>query len=307
MNAVTTRAAGAIASLSSLKQGLQNVAAHIPATNTDPFMRMEKDGNWVYGADNIEVEDGSIWAVNPLSLKHGYSCWTNYDAALKKKNDKLGEVMVSMNAPKPDRSTLQDFDPWKWSDQLSFQLICTNGADKGEQALYSTTSVGGMNVVAKLVNAIMEQLDKDPEHPVPLIELESDSYNHKQYGKTFVPVFNIKGWTELSDELPDMDDAEVEDVAETVVETKAVEAPARKRKAAETKATPAKEEPKPADAPVDGTKAVSKADLLRAQLAALEAEEAEGADEPTEEPAASKPEPQTSAAGGEVRRRRRVA
>jgi hypothetical protein len=30
-----------------------------------PFLRLLKSGEWVYSADDVEVQEDSIWAVNP--------------------------------------------------------------------------------------------------------------------------------------------------------------------------------------------------------------------------------------------------
>ena len=33
-----------------------------------PLLRLLRDGIWVYGQENIEVQEGSHWAVNPMQL-----------------------------------------------------------------------------------------------------------------------------------------------------------------------------------------------------------------------------------------------
>lgn len=221
MNDLTTNPAStAIGALAGLRQGLANVRQSIPQTG-DAFLRLLKDGGWVYGAENIEVEDGSTWAVNPLSLRHGWVSWTDHK---NQKNEVAGEVMVPMTAPLPLQTDLRDTG-WKWDQQVAFQLKCMSGEDTGEQTLYKTVSVGGMNAVAKLVSDIMAQLDKDPEHPVPIVRLLSDSYLHKVYGKTYVPVFKIVGWATMTD-APEI----VEDTPKAKPAAAAVaEAPVRRR------------------------------------------------------------------------------
>lgn len=252
MSQVANRSANAVAALQGLKQGLQNVQASLPATMTDALLRMGKDGIWVYGAENIEVEEGSLWAVNPMSIRHGYACWTNYDVKEKKKNELLGEVMVSAGQPKPLRTDLQDLG-WSWSDQISFSLKCLNGEDKGMQVLYKTTSVGGINATGKVLEALIAQLDKDPEHPVPVLELGNDHYDHKQYGKTYVPIMTVKRWEALTDAMPDLDAPEVEDVKDATTTVAAEAAPARRRGAAAAETV--KEETAPAAAEPAGSPA----------------------------------------------------
>jgi hypothetical protein len=231
MSQVAHRTASAVAALQGLKAGLQNVRASLPTSMTDALLKMGKDGIWVYGAENIEVEAGALWAINPMSIRHGYACWTNYDVKEKKKNELLGEVMVLAGQAKPLKSDLSDLG-WDWADQISFSAMCLNGEDKGTQVLYKTTSVGGINAVGKVLDALVAQLDKDPDHPVPVIELDTDSYTHKQWGKTYVPIMVIKRWMELTDTLPDMDAPETEDVKEAATTAAAEAAPARRRGAA---------------------------------------------------------------------------
>lgn len=243
----TSAASTAVAALAGLRQGLANVRQSIPQTG-DPFLRLLKDGGWVYSAENIEVEDGSTWAVNPMSLRHGWVSWTDNK---NEKNKIVGEIMVPMTAPIPLETELRDTG-WRWDRQVSFQLKCMSGEDMGEQTLYKTVSVGGMNAVSKLVGDIMAQLDKDPEHPVPIIQLLSDSYLHKVYGKTYVPVFRVVGWASMT-AAPDVVDYDSEGKADAAPaaaqETAAAEAPVRRRGSAAAQETVAAAAPAPAAPP----------------------------------------------------------
>jgi hypothetical protein len=207
-NEVTNRAAGALAALGNLKSGLANVQAAIPVAGGEPILRMGRDGIWLYGQDNIEVEDGSEWAANPLSLKHGYICWKKIPEGSKEKPEKLGELLVSMYDAKPVKTSLPDYGH-PWAEQTSITFKCLNGTDEGTQVDYKPSSVGGSNAMAELIGEIMAQLDKDPAHPVPVIALESDSYMHPQYKKTYVPVLKIVRWI-------GMDGVAAEDVDEAV-------------------------------------------------------------------------------------------
>lgn len=306
-NLQTAAAGGALAALQNLRTGLQNVQAALPATGGDPFLRMEKDGSWVYGQENVEVERGSLWAMNILSIKHGYSCWTNYEqepGKARKKNEKLGENMVPSHLPKPILPTPVQHagEEWPWRDQVSFMLMCTNGEDKGTQVLYPTTSVGGISAINKLISEIAAQLDKDPNHPVPLIELLSDSYVHKVYGKTYVPILEIRGWAPFADDLANID-AEVEDAKEAVAEAPAP----KRRRASSVPATRAEPQPQPQveQAP---TAPAGETPLQKMRRELAEAEAAEAAAlakaQGVEETRAAATEVAAAATTGQVRRRR---
>lgn len=278
MNNIVNRgaAAGALASLSQLKTGLQNVSSTIVTPGGTPILRLLKDGSWVYGAENVEVEDGSLWAVNPYSLQHGWVSWT--DKPGNQSNEIVGEVMVPMTSPLPVHSDLQNTG-WDWDQQLSVELQCITGADKGTTVQYKVTSVGGMNAIKALITELMKQLDTDETRPVPVVSLDHDTYMHKKHGKVYVPVIGVQKWVELTAEAP---------AAEDEPEPKAKpEKPARQRQS-----VPQTRSAEPADATADVkvTDADRKAALL-AQLAELEKGEVEDAEteEVAEAPAPDAP------------------
>lgn len=215
-----TAAAGALAALGNLKQGLQNVQSGIRVPGGEPILRMGRDGIWIYGADNVEVEGGSLWAINPMSLTHGFICWKVIPEGSKEKPELLGEETRSMFQPLPGKESLPDYGH-PWAEVLSVQLKCVSGEDEGEQTLYKTSSTGGLRVMKELIGSIMEAIDKHPETPVPVVQLKADSYAHKQYGKTYFPVIAIEKWVSM------------EGVAEAPAETPKTEtAPTTRRQAA---------------------------------------------------------------------------
>jgi hypothetical protein len=76
------------------------------------ILKMDKTGHWVFGADQTEVDAGSLWAVNPFSFVHGYIAWGEGEV--------LGEKMVSITTPLPE---LEAAPPgakrgWAWKGML---------------------------------------------------------------------------------------------------------------------------------------------------------------------------------------------
>lgn len=198
MNDVATQSGGstALAALQSLKTGLANVRQTIPTAGGDPILKFSK-GDWLYGQDEVEVEKGSQWAVNPLSIMHGYIAWKDRPEGSTEPAERLGEVMVPMTQMKPTEDKLPPLPadkPGTWSDQVMMQMKCLNGEDKDLQTRTYFTSVGGLSAAAKLIDAIIAQLGTGTDAVVPVIELEADSYQHKVYKKTYVPVLKIVGW-----------------------------------------------------------------------------------------------------------------
>lgn len=275
MNAIAqTTAAGALAALKGLKQGIQNVKSTIMVKGGDPFLRLGKDGNWVYGQEDIEVEGKSHWAANPLSIQHGWIAW-NRDKGADNSGGPLGEVMVGLGHPLPPKSSLQDVGH-DWDQQISIMMKCLDGTDKGEQVLYKTASVGGVGAMDKLIGAIDIKLAEDTDAVVPILSLDSDSYKHPTYGKTYFPVLTITGWMTLDGveavEAPE-DDAKAEPEAkqpepEPVKQT-------RTRKAAE-----------PATAVIDPTSMTL--EQMEALIAKKKADADKAKAEPTEDPAEAK-------------------
>ena len=191
------------------------------ATDVGPagvvILKMDKTGHWVYGADQTEVEDEATWAINPFSFVHGFIAWGDGEV--------LGEKMASVSQPLPELDVSPPGAKKGWETQVGMSLKCLSGEDKGMEARFTTTSVGGKRAVQTLAVALAEQVDKDQTKPVAVVKLKKDHYAHKSYGKIYTPVFQVIEWVSMdADEKP----AEAEAVA-------AEEAPApagRRRRAA---------------------------------------------------------------------------
>lgn len=219
MSNITAFGSANLPSVQSLSSALRKIEADVGPSGM-VIIKMDKAGHWVFGADQTEVEDDSIWAVNPFSFVHGYIAWGDGTV--------LAEAMAPVSEPLPETGPAPEGAKRGWEMQIGMALACTNGEDEGMQARYTVTSVGGKRAVQALAIAIADQADKNPDKPVPLIRLRKEHYQHKSYGRIYTPVFDITGWTSLdsSAAAPEADEPEVEqneDVAE--------EAPRRRRRA----------------------------------------------------------------------------
>lgn len=205
----------------SLSANLRKLEPEVGSAGT-VILKMDKTGHWVFGADQTEVEDGSVWAVNPFSFIHGYIAWGDGEV--------LAEKMVSVAEPLPEQDIAPSGSKRGWETQVGLSLKCISGDDKGMEARYSTTSVGGKRAVQELAIAIAEQVDKDPSLPVPVIKLGKSHYTHKSYGRIYTPVFDIQEWMSMDgaaqeENAEPAEDAQVEAYAEA-------SQPARRRRAA---------------------------------------------------------------------------
>lgn len=190
---------------SKLLKGIGESRASTPKAGGEPLLRMLRSGEWVYGQEDTEVLEGSLWAVNPLSIQHGWSCWTNYDPKEKKKNELLGEAMGPIYESKPDRP--EPINGYPFKEQRSFSLKCMNGDDEGVEVVHKLSSVGGMRAFDGLLADMQAQLRDNPAFPCPVIELEVDSYQHKQWGKTYVPIYKLQGWCDMAGTMSDQAEA----------------------------------------------------------------------------------------------------
>lgn len=170
-----------------LMKGLQNMGGNIASGIGGglPILRLIKSGEFVFGPENLAVEEGSEWAVNLHTLQHGYACWVD--------SELLGEQLVPFNLPAPDRNALPDYGG-EWKQEASVELKCLNGEDEGVTVLYKSTALGFRSAIKKLIVEIMQQVQTDPAHPYPVIDLGVDSYQHKKHGLTFTPVLSVLRW-----------------------------------------------------------------------------------------------------------------
>lgn len=157
-----------------------------------PFLRMGKDGLWVYGAENTEVEEGSLWAINIWSMQVGFIAWGAQGT--REEGTVLGEQLASIAAAEPVlMQNLPDVGV-PWSECNAFDLLCISGEDKGTTVKFKTNSVGGKRAFNDLLKVVYAALDDGSGKVVPIVELDSDNYQHPKYGKIYTPVFTIKKW-----------------------------------------------------------------------------------------------------------------
>jgi len=180
--------------VSSLATSLRSIQADVGPAGV-VILKMDKTGHWVFGADQTEVEDEATWAVNPFSFVHGFIAWGDGEV--------LAEKMASVSQPLPELDIAPPGAKKGWETQVGMSLKCLDGEDKGMEARFTTTSVGGKRAVQALAVALAEQVEKDQTKPVAIIKLKKDHYAHKSYGKIYTPVFSVVEWVSMdADEKP---------------------------------------------------------------------------------------------------------
>jgi hypothetical protein len=154
-------------------------------------------GEWQRGQSKEEVEEGTRVIVEMNSLLVGWVRWKNQ----KPVEQRMGALAEDYHPEKradlgyndekdwePDsRGELRD--PWVFSNQF----LCKT--EDGDVMTFSTSSRGGITAVQALCRAYAEECIEH-EGEMPVVELGVDSYLHKDFGKTYVPIFPIVDWSD---------------------------------------------------------------------------------------------------------------
>ena len=216
MSNITTFSGANLPSVKSLATALRTIETDVGGAGA-VIIKMDKTGHWVFGAEQTEIESDSTWAVNPFSFVHGYIAWGDGEV--------LAEKMVSVSQPLPELEVAPPGAKKGWETQVGMSIKCLDGEDKGMEARYTTTSVGGKKAVQALAVAIATQVEKDQSKPVPVVELGKEHYTHKSYGRIYTPIFKVLEWAGMDGEV-----AAEEAPKEIEAPVEAEAAPARRRR-----------------------------------------------------------------------------
>jgi hypothetical protein len=159
------------------------------------FKARTKGGIWAYGRAQTVVENGSLWAIDPRTLQHGYVALSG--------NQLLGEKMEPVDQPMPELAKLPQVGV-AWQQQLSVDLRCISGVDAGVEVTYKTTSVGGFQAFDDLIVALRDRLSSGlhDNKLSPVVTLGKSDYTHPQFGPQTNPVMKISDWMPLDGPPP---------------------------------------------------------------------------------------------------------
>jgi hypothetical protein len=197
-------AGGALTSLAALQTALANVntAAIIGRTGLPMLLfKREGSGTWMFGQKKTIPEPDSRWAVNPMTFKYGFICFSDT-------NKVVGEHLVSVSQPKPVITEMQDTG-FPWQEEWAVNMKCISGADAGVEVVFKATTDGQIKAVVILIDQVRDRLNSEHERKredsgkiAPIVLLEKDSYQHSQYGKVWFPVLNTVDWMSLDGPAP---------------------------------------------------------------------------------------------------------
>jgi hypothetical protein len=156
-----------------------------------------KSGEYLAGQDAKEIPIGTKMAANMSGFRIGWRRWFGDQLT-----DDLTELLIDQPMVK-QRNELGDNDPATWEtgtdgkkrDPWQLSNVIEFVDAEGESFLYATGSKGGIGALGRLCKEYGKLYRQRPGQ-VPIVELGRDSYMHKEFGKTYFPVFTIVGWTD---------------------------------------------------------------------------------------------------------------
>jgi|SRR6516165_5100101 hypothetical protein len=83
-------------------------------------------------------------------------------------------------------------------------MKCIDGTDAGTEAVFKISTVGGVQVIAGLIDTVRDRLNAG-EHGgkvAPIVRLEKDSYQNPQFGKIWIPILTLVDWMTLDGPAP---------------------------------------------------------------------------------------------------------
>ena len=169
-----------------------------------------KKGKWTSGANQVAIDLATQMAVDITAISDGHVKWTDrkpISSAMRRviagpftPREELGDLDEDLWPTDPVSDKLRD--PWARTMSVGLKDIVN-----WTEYLYSTSSIGGLNTLRRLLRSIRAGIAKGLTG-VPIVALQSDSYVHDLYDEVFTPQLPIVAWkseAELMGSEPDLD------------------------------------------------------------------------------------------------------
>jgi hypothetical protein len=151
-------------------------------------------GAWLKGENDVIERGTQAVAIMP-ELRIGWQYWCDgspgeertgllSEGFVPPKRHELGDLDQALWERKPDGSPK---DPWANINILPLILLETS-----EVVSYTTSSKGGFAALG----ALCESFDTAPEGSLPVIAFESSFYQHKSFGRVYIPVLKFERYVE---------------------------------------------------------------------------------------------------------------
>jgi hypothetical protein len=168
---------------------------------------------WTRGEDKKPVLPTARFACVMTELSRGYVKWFD-----KRTVDfRLGRIVDGFKVP--TRNELGDLDVEKWECDFNgeprdpwvatMRLILIDMATR-EPVTFTTSSYGGRGALAKLCK-VYDQGRCDHPDCWPVVKLEAETYNHRDFGMISKPSFVVVDWAPADSETGVKSNAQLED------------------------------------------------------------------------------------------------
>lgn len=160
------------------------------------LLRFTKQGDWVSGVDQDELEEGTELIMGINTLKLGWQKWQDQRPVAAR----LG--LLSEGYRPVDREELGDLNEDDWEELdgeardpwQSVQQVLMMDPKSGQVYTFVTSSKSGIAALSEVVGAYGDRVqDGEDKEAMPVVSLQSGSYKHKTYGKIMIPVFELTG------------------------------------------------------------------------------------------------------------------
>ncbi len=162
-----------------------------------PAVKFTKDGTFAL-SDTDSVPAGTRCVARIDLVQTGWVKWLD-NLVVRRIMGLVAESFVP-----PARATLDDIEENNWPidnkgksrDPWQFQMVLPiTRLDTDETLNFTTGSKGGLGAINKLIRTYGSRLARGGGG-LPIVELRSDFYKHREYGKIFFPAFLITSWTD---------------------------------------------------------------------------------------------------------------
>ena len=166
------------------------------STGAKPILKFQK-GDWLLGQDGEELKPGTRLAVDMMNAERGWVRWRDGKPVERKM------VRIAARVPVPARYELghDDESLWDkdgddrprdpWQAMIEFPARELDG-ERREVVISGGSR--GWEGCCKALLAEFAQGARQNTGKVPVVELGSDSYQHRTYGRVKVPALPIVAW-----------------------------------------------------------------------------------------------------------------
>ena len=146
----------------------------------------KRTGEWLLGADK-EPCTGDVFSLDVTSLKHGYILWH-----MKKADRRL--VAINQALPTPQEPIYYQLKGKEVCDEASEARSLDGTFSDGTRFTLEMSTFGGRKCIDGIITELVSRFAQQSPFLFPQVALESDSYEHSQYGKVFTPELRAVAW-----------------------------------------------------------------------------------------------------------------